>query len=45
MDIELWTAFFRLLLLHGIFLGLGVVAVGALVHLTGLFCLFILVYA
>ena len=45
LDVELWTAFFRLLLLHGIFLGLGVVAVGTLVHLTGLFCLFVLVYA
>ena len=45
LDVELWTAFFRLLLLHGIFLGLRVVAVGTLVHLTGLFCLFVLVYA
>ena len=45
LDVELWPTFFRLLLLHSTFLGLRVVAVGTLVHLTGLFCLFVLVYA
>ena len=43
VDVELGSAFFRLLL--QVFLGLRVVAMGTLVHLTGLFCLFVLVYA